>query len=289
MITEERVTHLEATLARFIDQTSIILAEIHEDIAESRASNARTDRQLLQMQQQAEKRLERADKERQEWSKRFDEQNAQADKDREASAKRFDEQNERYEKERQAADKAHQEWSKRFDEQNAQADKDREATAKRFDEQNQRYEKERKESNKRWAEISDSMGTLIEDMVAPCGFQLAKAIFDDEEAQTCAIRIKRKHPAKPGQMMELDLLAIGPTKVLVVEAKRRMDATKVKEYRDKVRLLSEFFPELAGKTVCPAVASVYLEASVITLLNREKLHGIAMGDETMQVVNLGAF
>lgn len=246
MITEERVTHLEATLARFIDQTSIILAEIHEDIAESRASNARTDRQLLQMQQQAEKRLERADKERQEWSKRFDEQNAQADKDREASAKRFDEQN-------------------------------------------KRYEKERKESNKRWAEISDSMGTLIEDMVAPCGFQLAKAIFDDEEAETCAIRIKRKHPAKPGQMMELDLLAIGPTKVLVVEAKRRMDATKVTEYRDKVRLLSEFFPELAGKTVCPAVASVYLEASVITLLNREELHGVAMGDETMQVVNLGAF
>ena len=184
----------------------------------------------------------------------------------------------RAEKDREQAEKDRQ-----------QGEKDREASAKRFDEQNKRYEKERKESNKRWAEISDSMGTLIEDMVAPCGFQLAKAIFDDEEAETCAIRIKRKHPAKPGQMMELDLLAIGPTKVLVVEAKRRMDATKVTEYRDKVRLLSEFFPELAGKTVCPAVASVYLEASVITLLNREELHGVAMGDETMQVVNLGAF
>lgn len=169
------------------------------------------------------------------------------------------------------------------------ADKDRQESTKRFDEQNERFEKDRKEFNKRWAEISDSMGTLIEDMVAPCGFQLAKAIFADQEAQTCAIRIKRKHPAKPGQMMELDLLAIGATKVLVVEAKRRMDATKVTEYRDKVRLLSEFFPELAGKTVYPAVASVYLEASVIAFLNREKVYGIAMGDETMQVVNLGAF
>src|SRR5438552_1434205 len=38
-------------------------------------------------------------------------------------------------------------------------------------------EKERKDFNKRLAEISDSMGTLIEDMVAPCGFRLAKSIF----------------------------------------------------------------------------------------------------------------
>jgi len=76
---------------------------------------------------------------------------------------------------------------------------------------------------------------------------------------------------------------------LMLDFERRMDAAKVTEYRDKVRLLSEFFPELAGKTVCPAVASVYLEASVIALLNREKIYGIAMGDETMHVVNLGAF
>src|SRR5437867_216144 len=138
MITEESVVNLEVTLARFIDQSIVILAAIHEDIAEIRASNARTDRQLLEMQQQAEKDRQQA-------------------------------------------------------------------------------EKDRKDFNKRMAEISDSMGTLIEDMVAPCDFQLAKAIFASEEAQTCAIRLKGKHPSQPGQMMELDLLAIGPTKLLVVE------------------------------------------------------------------------
>jgi hypothetical protein len=60
-------------------------------------------------------------------------------------------------------------------------------------------------------------------------------------------------------MMELDLLAIGPTKALVVEVKRRMDAGKVTEYREKLARLPEFFPELAGKRVLSAVASVYLE------------------------------
>jgi hypothetical protein len=55
MVTDERVSLLETTLARFMDQTSLILAAIREEVAEIRASNARTDRQLLAVQQQAER------------------------------------------------------------------------------------------------------------------------------------------------------------------------------------------------------------------------------------------
>jgi len=201
MVTEDRVVNLEATLARFIEHTDLVVAAIHEDIAEIRAGHARTDRQLLAMQQQADK--------------------------------------------------------------------------------------ERKDFNKRLAEISDSMGTLIEDMVAPCGFQLARTVFGSEEAETCAIRVKRKHPARRGEVMELDLLAIGPAKLLVVEVKRRIDAAKVAEYRDKLKRFPEFFPELADKVLCAAVASVYLESPAF--LNREKVYGIAMGDEVMEVINLGQF
>jgi hypothetical protein len=221
MVTDERVSLLETTLGRFMDQTSLIPAAIREEVAEIRASNARTDRQLLAMQQQAEKDRQQSEKERKEF--------------------------------------------------------------------NERYEKDRKEFNKRMAEISDSMGTLIEDMVAPCGFQIARAIFSSEEAETCAIRVKRKHPTTPGEMMEIDLLATGPTQLLVVEVKRRMDAAKASEYRQKLARLPEFFPELSAKTICAAVASVYLEPSMISFLNREKLYGIAMGNEVMEVVNLGQF
>ena len=210
MVTEDRVINLEATLARFIEHTDLMIAAIHEDVAEIRAGHARTDRQLLEMQQQA-------------------------DKDR-----------------RQA-------------------------------------EQDRKDFNKRLAEISDSVGTLIEDMVAPCGFQLARTVFGSEEAQACAIRVKRRHPARRGELIEIDLLAIGPAKLLVVEVKRRIDAAKVAEYRDKLKRFPEFFPELAGKTLCAAVASVYLEPSVVAFLNREKVYGIAMGDEVMEVINLGQF
>ncbi len=74
-----------------------------------------------------------------------------------------------------------------------------------------------------------------------------------------------------------------------MEVKRRLDAGKAAEYRQKLARLCEFFPYLAGKTICPAVASVYLEPSAIAFLNREKFYGIAMGDEVMEVVNVGQF
>ncbi len=245
MVTEERVVNLEATLAKFIEQTNLFIAAMHEDVAEIRASNARTDRQLLEMQQQAEKDRQQADEDRQ-----------RADLDRQ-----------RADLDRQRAD---------LDRQRADLDR-------------QQAEKDRKDFNKRLAELSDSMGTLIEDMVAPCGFNLSRAIFATEEAQTSSIRVKRRHPVNAGELMELDLLAVGPTKVLVVEVKRRMDAGKAAEYHQKLARLPEFFPELAGKAICPAVASVYLDPAVIAFLNREKIYGIAMGDEVMEVVNLGQF
>jgi hypothetical protein len=210
MVTEERVINLEATLASFIEHTDLIVAAIHEDVAEIRASNARTDRQLLEMHQQAERDRQQA-------------------------------------------------------------------------------ERDRKEFNKKLAEISDSVGRLIEDMVAPCGFQLAKAVFQDEEAQSCGIRIRRRDRINPGGNIEMDLLAIGATKALVVEVKRTMNAAAAAEFRQKLSLLPQFFPELAGKRIYPAVASVYLEPAVVTFLTREKIYGIAMGDEVMEVVNAGQF
>jgi DNA mismatch repair ATPase MutL len=246
MVTEDRVINLEATLARFIEHTDLAIAEI-------RSGHARTDRQLLEMQQQADKERQQAEKNRQQEEKN----RQQAEKNRQ--------------QDRQQAEKNRQQ-------DRQQAEKDR-----------QQAEKDRKDFNKRLAEISDSMGTLIEDMVAPCGFKLAKTVFGSEEAEACAIRVKRKHPARPGEMMELDLLAIGPAKLLVVEVKRRIDPAKVAEYRDKLKRFPEFFPELADKALCAAVASVYIESSVITFLNREKVYGIAMGDEVMEVINLGQF
>lgn len=250
MIIEDRVSTLENVLAKFMEQTSLAIAAIHEEVAELRASNARTDRQLLAMQLQADKDRQQAERDRQQ-----DRQEAERIRQRDRQEA---------ERNRQLAEKERQ-----LDRQQA--------------------EKDRKDFNKRLAEISDSMGTLIEDMVAPCGMRLAEAIFRDESADTCAIRVRRKHPVKKGEMIELDLLAVGQTKLLFVEVKRHIDPEKAAQLRKKAALIPEYFPEYRERQVHCAVASVYLDPSMISFLNHQKFYGIAMGDDTMEVVNLGQF
>ena len=76
---------------------------------------------------------------------------------------------------------------------------------------------------------------------------------------------------------------------MIVEAKRRLNPDKTREFVEKVRSIPEFMPEYARHELVPVVASVTIEPSVIAFLNRQKVYGVAMGDETMELVNLGQF
>jgi DNA-directed RNA polymerase subunit F len=166
-----------------------------------------------------------------------------------------------------------------------QAEKDRQQAEK----DRQQAEKERKDFNKRLAELSDSMGTLIEDMVAPNARRIASEIFPSDPVIRLAQRVRQTHPADRGRMIEIDLLAAGREHLIIVEAKRRLDTEKIREFVEKVSSIPEYMPEYAGHKLVPVVASVAIDQTVITFLNRQKVYGVAMGDETMQLVNLGQF
>jgi hypothetical protein len=178
------------------------------------------------------------------------------------------------EKDRQQAEKDRQ-----------QAEKDRQQAER----DRQQAEKDRKDFNKRLAELSDSMGTLIEDMVAPNARRIASEIFPSDPVIRLAQRVRQTHPAGRGRMIEIDLLAAGREHLIVVEAKRRLDTEKIREFVEKVSSIPEYMPEYAGHKLVPVVASVAIDPTVITFLNRQKVYGVAMGDETMQLVNLGQF
>jgi DNA repair exonuclease SbcCD ATPase subunit len=255
----ERVDRLETVFASFMERTEEALAdirastaEIRASTAEIRASNLRTDAILLEMQRQADKDRQQADKDRQ-----------QADKDRQQA-----------DKDRQQADKDRQ-----------QADRDRQQAEK----DRQQAEKDRKDFNKRLAELSDSMGTLVEDMVAPNARRIASEVFPDDPVVRLAQRVRQVHPADRGRMLEIDLLVAGQRNLMVVEAKRRLNSEKIREFVEKIGSIPEYMPEYAGYRLVPVVASVTIEPSVIVFLNRQKVYGVAMGDETMELVNLGQF
>jgi len=153
----------------------------------------------------------------------------------------------------------------------------------------QQAEKDRKDFNKRLAELSDSMGTLIEDMVAPNARRIAAEIFPEDPVVRLAQRVRQVHPADAGRMLEIDLLVAGKEHLMAVEAKRRLNAEKIREFVEQMGAIPEFFPEYARHTLVPVVASVTIESSVVRFLNRSRVYGVAMGDETMELVNRGQF
>jgi hypothetical protein len=151
------------------------------------------------------------------------------------------------------------------------------------------WEEERRKFRKQMAELSDSMGTLVEDMVRPNAANIAAKIFAGDPVVMIAQRIRRQHPKLAGENAEVDLLVVGRKHVMVVEAKRRMSSEKVTEFVNRVKELKEFFPEYAGCAWVPVVAGVALKPSVVVFLNRQKVYGVALGDETMELVNYGQF
>jgi uncharacterized FlaG/YvyC family protein len=250
------VDRLETLFASFMERTEEALADIRASTAEIRASSLRTDALLIEMQRQAEKDRQQAEKDRQ-----------QAEKDRQQA-----------EKDRQRAEKDRQ-----------QAEKDRQRAEKQAERDREQAEKDRKDFNKRLAELSDSMGTLVEDMVAPNARRIASEIFPADPVVRLAQRLRQVHPSDPGRMIEIDLLAAGRHHLMVVEAKRRLNPEKIREFVERVGTFAEFLPEYAGHKLVPVVASVTIEPSVITFLNRSQVYGVAMADETMELVNLGQF
>lgn len=99
-VLEQRVCRLEEVLERFIEQSTAFQAAIHEDVAEIRASNARTDHALLRLRQESEAR----------W-REFEQR---AEKDRRESEAHWKEVEQRAEKDRQQAEKDRRDFNKRM-------------------------------------------------------------------------------------------------------------------------------------------------------------------------------
>ena len=259
----------------------MMLASNHEDIAEMRASNAR----ILASHHEENAAILAS-------NARIIAANHEDISEMRASNARTDRQllemQQQAAKDREQADKDRQ----RGDKDREQADKDRQQVEKdrqQIEKDRQRGDKERQEFNRQLAGISDRLGSLIEDMVAPNAPRIARTLFEGDEVLTSAIRVKRRHPSDPGLNIELDLLVVGSRHLLVGEAKSKVTVEKAVAFLEKMRSIHEYFPEFSGFTILPLIASVGIESSLVAHLSRLRIYALAFGDETMEMLNEGAF
>ncbi len=199
------------------------------------AWNARMDRQILELQIQANQDRQQAEKDRQ-----------QAEKERERD--RLEAENKR-ERDRLEA------------------------------------EKERRAFNKRIAEMTDAQGLMIENMVWPNLKRIAGEVFQGGPVLFEGIRLKRRSPVSPGEMMELDLMAVGESSVLICEAKSKADVEKVRAFLESLRRFAEFYPEHRALRLRPMVASIAFGPSVLAFMTSQGVLALGFGAETMELLN----
>ncbi|MFN3480377.1 MAG: hypothetical protein ACK415_08315 [Thermodesulfovibrionales bacterium] len=145
---------------------------------------------------------------------------------------------------------------------------------------------ENRKMNKRWGEISNKLGTIVEDIIYPALRPVISQYFDCEPLHM-AMNIRRK---KGDLKDEYDAIVECEDTVFLIEVK----ATPKKEYIDdfrvnKVKRFKTLFPEYTGKRLILIFASLRLEENTINYLTDNKIYAMAYREwEYMDILNFDA-
>ncbi|MEA3344840.1 MAG: hypothetical protein U9Q78_01105, partial [Chloroflexota bacterium] len=147
------------------------------------------------------------------------------------------------------------------------------------------------EMNKRWGELANKMGTLAEDLVAPSIPRVLRLVVGcpNGRIDAMAVRVRRRHQMDRGRTQEFDVVAVCGEYVLINGTKSSLH---VEDADDFVQVLSEvrgFFPEHAERKIIGALASLYVDESVVRYAQRLGLLVLGMSEEMMDLLNEPGF
>jgi Sec-independent protein translocase protein TatA len=171
-------------------------------------------------------------------------------------------------------DAAQANWEQRW----AKLEQDREK-------ERQERKKERREMNKRWGELANKMGTLVEDIVAPNIRRVAQELFGINDIVEFSVRRTIYHPTDKSRLKDFDALLIGADAVVLNETKSTVRQSYIEEFIAFIPTVFEYLPEHKGKRVIPVFSSLYIPEHFVRYLTANKIYAMAMGDETMEILN----
>jgi regulator of replication initiation timing len=156
----------------------------------------------------------------------------------------------------------------------------------RLDRNYEELKREARQHTLEWAQLAERFGRFAEDIVAPNIPRLAREVFGITTPEFTGQRIEKQHTKDPSRFREFDLIYAGQGKVIVVETKATARVKYIDEFAEGLRELDAYFPEFKRHTVIPIFASLALNPDMVRRLSRLKIYGLALGERTMELVNL---
>ena len=131
---------------------------------------------------------------------------------------------------------------------------------------------ENRRMNKRWGEISNKLGTLVEDIVAPAIDPMIEKYFGMEPIET-SIRVRRR---KGNLKTEFDAIAICEHCVFLFEVKSTPRKDYIKEFFElQIPRFRQLYPEFESKKLYPVFASLRIEQPEVDFCTENGIYAMA--------------
>ncbi len=143
----------------------------------------------------------------------------------------------------------------------------------------------KRDLDKKWGELSNKLGTMAEDLVAPSVANILKQVTGCTKIKYSAVRVRKSEPRN----QEFDVVAVCDEWVLINETKSRLQKKHLDDFYELMQEIHEFFPEFAGKKFIGAIASLYVDESLVRQGEKLGLIVLGFGEELMDVLNSPGF
>ena len=147
-----------------------------------------------------------------------------------------------------------------------------------------------KEMDKKCGELAQKMGTMAEDLVAPSVPRVLRQLVNcsEEQLEYVAVRAKKRN-AKTNQIKEFDVIVVCGDYLLVNETKSTLDSVDVLRFAASIPEVRDYYPQYASKKLIGALASLYIDESLVRYGEKNGLIVLGTGEELMQILNSPGF
>lgn len=163
-------------------------------------------------------------------------------------------------------------------------------------ERQERFEKEMKDFKdemkgnwikafKQWGDMANRLGTLAEDVVAPCVREIGEKYFGLKDEDDFMVRRFKRKKADKGKRREFDVICVYGEAVILAEVKSTPRIQYIDDFIKVLKEFDEYFTEYKGRKLIPIFASLYLPDEVIDYLTKNKIYAMAARGDMMDLLN----
>jgi hypothetical protein len=143
-----------------------------------------------------------------------------------------------------------------------------------------------RDMNRRWGEISNKLGTMVEDLVAP---SLPRIVEEKLREPVVDLATRRKRRLADGREKEFDAIALTSNLVCLNSTKATLRSADVDRFVEDIAAFREFFPEYGALPLVGILASLSVDDGVLAYAERQGFLVLASGDALMEVRNQPGF